>query len=1189
MLKLNTACFLFLITQGLSVFSQSCANYTVTRTTGITYTTIVGSGANSFIWRNTSGGATNDDNRSISTPIGFDFWYLGVRYTSFSASLNGFIDFSSSTNVGTAGAAYGPLNGNEFSVGGTGGTMLALAPMYNDLWPNSAGTSPIANSVIYLTSGTAPNRVLTVEWVAVEIYKGAPYWTSPPNLNFQVKIYETSGLIEFIYGDMTIGNATHNYAVGINNTWTPAAAPTASLHLTQQTANTASFSFTPQNALTTYPTSSTQLAFTPPPPSAAPSALSFSAIGQTSMELYWNDNAGNELGYVILNSSDGINFSFVSQLAANSVSAAVSGLSSGTNYQWRVHAVTEGDLGSAATGTQATAASGTIISAATGNWNTPATWNCTCVPTAADYVTIANTHNVTLDTDGACLTLTVGQGTSGQLTLGNNATSRSLTVSGNLVIQSGATIINGASNATHQMTVTGNVVNNGTLNLSASANRLCNITFNKNGTQSITGTGATTFFNRITMAMGNSVNNVLDISSSSFSVRPTNFLTLTSGTFKLSSPMAATLTPFTGATTFSTNNAMWLNNSNTVLLFGNSITSYGNIRVSAGTFSVGNANNENLIVDGGNIIIDGGILNVAGRFARLGLTSRINFSLSAGSVTVGTVGSSTANEAIFRLDENGSSFSMSGGSLTLRRSGASNLGLVNTSTTNVSVTGGTLFLGDASTPASQTITINSNVPIQNLDLNSSVAVTASLLTNSLTVNNNLSINSGTLISNNLNINIKGNWLNNGLFTAGTASVIFNGTATQSLSGVSTTTFANLSIVNSSTAGVVCNAPISVSASLNLSSGILTTDATNIISLGTSAGSSAGSNGSHINGPMEKSGTSAFVFPLGKGGRWARLGIGAPSSSTTFRAEYFDSPFTNSTSMASTPTPALNNVSQQEHWQLDRTVGSGDAQVTLYWENSTFSGINDCSTTDLRVAHWNSGSSVWENNNDLVSTSGACTGATPGSVTTSLQVTSFSPFTFGSLSPLINPLPVELLKFDAVLLPNGTVKTDWKTASEFKNDFYTVQKSIDGINFEDVGRVKGSGTTHALHSYSLVDEKPYSGISYYRLKQTDTDLNFSYSSLVSVYVTDSFDAVIYPNPNDGSILYYTTNLQLANTFLLIITDALGKECLSQNIVNNHVSGNYSGNIILNKQLSSGIYYLTFYAGDQSLRKKLIIKD
>lgn len=1165
--------------------AQSCANYSVTRSTGITYTTISGIGASNFVWRNQSGGATNDDNRSNFTPIGFDFWYLGIRYTHFCASTNGFIDFSTSTNNGTAGSAYGPLNGNEFSDGGTGGTMLALAPVYDDLWPGSQGAVPLANSYLYKVSGTEPNRILTVEWIGMEKWKNAPYWSTPPNLNFQVQLYETSGRIEFTYGLMAQGTATFDYACGINNFWTPAAAPTASQLLTQQTANTTTFSNTAMNTLSAVPSSSSLMQFSPPAPSAAPSALSFSNVAKTSMELYWTDNATNELGYVILNSTNNSNYTFVTQVAANSTSAAISGLLSGTTYNWRVHAVTEGDLGAAATGTQATVAPGTIISVASGNWNNTATWNCTCVPTAGDNVTIANTHNVTLDVNGFCRNLTVGQGTSGQLTIGNNATGRNLVVSGDILLQNGATLTNGAANATHNMTVSGNITNNGTFNLSPTANRVCNLTFNNNGSQTLSGTGATTYLNRITMNMGSSASNVLEVTTATFGVRPSNFLTLTNGTFKLSAP-SGTLNAFTGATTLTTSTGIWLNNSASTLITGNSITNPNSIRVSAGTFSIGNATNENLILNGGSVILDGGNLVVAGRLARSGLTSFFNFSINSGSLILGDAGSTTGSEAMFRLDEQGGSFSMTGGSIVLRRSGNNNFGFVNTGTTNVTVTGGTLYLADASSPASQTITLNTNNPLQILIIGNAVAATASLQTNSLTVNNLMSINSGTLMANNLPIRISGDWNNNGVFTAGTSSVTFAGSVAQNISGTTTTSFNHLVVSNSSTAGLTCQAPVSVSGSLSLNSGLLHTDLTNILSLQSTAGANAGNASSYVDGPMEKTGNTAFVFPVGKGARWARIGIGAPSSSSTFRAEYFDTGY-GQYGPAATPTPALNNVSRVEYWNLDRTAGSGNALVSLYWENNNFSDINDCSSTDLRVAHWDNVAGAWENNNNAVTTSGGCSGGSAGSITTSLVVTAFSPFTFGSMSGSVNPLPIELLEFKGNWNAKQQAELYWQTASEQNSNYFDLQRSADGWSFESLAQVKASGHSALKQEYRHTDQQPLPGTSYYRLKQVDMNGSHKFSHVVSLSLETEAAILIYPNPSAQQTLHFKLSESFSDEVDLQLNDELGRMLFQTTLSKGAGSGAYTA--ILPVELFPGVYSVSLVSDKHVQVRKLLLLD
>ena len=177
---------------------SSIANYTATRTTGVPYVSTLASGFPPGSWRNT-GTFINDDNRSFPIDIGFDFWYDGTRFTKISVSTNGYVDFSSSTaNGGPTTGPYGYGNG-QFSA--ANGTLAALAPFYDDMTTQGA-TDPLGSSIRSFESGTAPFRVLTVEWGNMAVYLN-----TTPNLNFQVKLYETTGVIEYRYGTMTQGTA----------------------------------------------------------------------------------------------------------------------------------------------------------------------------------------------------------------------------------------------------------------------------------------------------------------------------------------------------------------------------------------------------------------------------------------------------------------------------------------------------------------------------------------------------------------------------------------------------------------------------------------------------------------------------------------------------------------------------------------------------------------------------------------------------------------------------------------------------------------------------------------------------------------------------------------------------------------------------------------------------------------------
>lgn len=90
-------------------------------------------------------------------------------------------------------------------------------------------------------------------------------------------------------------------------------------------------------------------------------------------------------------------------------------------------------------------------------------------------------------------------------------------------------------------------------------------------------------------------------------------------------------------------------------------------------------------------------------------------------------------------------------------------------------------------------------------------------------------------------------------------------------------------------------------------------------------------------------------------------------------------------------------------------------------------------------------------------------------------------TYVSVETLL--LPVSLANFDAYL-ENGTTILQWNTLNEINNDFFTLEKSADGIQYETIALVDGNGVSLMTHEYRSVDESPYAGTNYYRLSQTD---------------------------------------------------------------------------------------------------------
>ena len=433
-------------------------------------------------------------------------------------------------------------------------------------------------------------------------------------------------------------------------------------------------------------------------------------------------------------------------------------------------------------------------------------------------------------------------------------------------------------------------------------------------------------------------------------------------------------------------------------------------------------------------------------------------------------------------------------------------------------------------------------------------------------------------------NVDGDITSNGTLNHNNGHVIFSGGGnTQNLNGSTSTLTLFTSEIDNLTGNLLLARPLTINSALTLTNGNITTTSTNILTLIAGATSNSGSATSFVNGPMDKVLTTAsFVFPVGNNSRWARIGVGIPSvNPTTFRAQYFANPYSNTSTMAVTPLPLLNNVSTKEYWQLDRTAGTGNATVTLYWENASFSGINDCSTGDLRVARWSG--TAWQNNNDAVITTGSCSGVTSGTISTSANVILFSPFTFGSKGSGINPLPIELISFSSKCENNNVVLL-WSTAFEANNDYFTLERSTDGINFSMISKLNGAGNSTTIINYSFIDSSPIffglgEGEIYYRLKQTDYDGNYKYSSIiVSKNCGDDLsDLLIYPNPNNGT--FEIKNIMKQSQ--IEIVNLLGEKIFSSLI------GEDLENVFNLSNQPNGIYLVRIKSENGIATKKFII--
>ena len=133
--------------------------------------------------------------------------------------------------------------------------------------------------------------------------------------------------------------------------------------------------------------------------------------------------------------------------------------------------------------------------------------------------------------------------------------------------------------------------------------------------------------------------------------------------------------------------------------------------------------------------------------------------------------------------------------------------------------------------------------------------------------------------------------------------------------------------------------------------------------------------------------------------------------------------------------------------------------------------------------------------------------------------------FNDLSHVaLEPLPIELSSFSARPVAEK-VYLDWSTASEKNNEFFTIERSLDGIEFKGIGTEEGRGNSDVRNDYQFIDESPENGVNYYRLKQTDFDGRFEYSKVVSVQFESEISTHLFPNPVKEK-LTITTDLEEA---------------------------------------------------------------
>lgn len=453
------------------------------------------------------------------------------------------------------------------------------------------------------------------------------------------------------------------------------------------------------------------------------------------------------------------------------------------------------------------------------------------------------------------------------------------------------------------------------------------------------------------------------------------------------------------------------------------------------------------------------------------------------------------------------------------------------------------------------------------DVNLLISTGTASVTGSLTMNGAATENSITF-SGAGTLNIGGDLNAGGNLVEATGTVNYNGSTAQS---VRADTYYNLGFSGGGAktlAGVA-----TISNACTFASGIVSATASNYLLFNDDTTVSGAVDASHVAGPVRKIGNDAFVFPIGRSGNYAPLSISAPGDAAdSFEAEYFDSSPTDREDLA--VGDGLDHVSDLEFWELDRLVGTSNVSVTLSWRDD--SAVTDPST--LRVGRYDG--DQWRNEGNTATTGDASSGTITSDV-----VTSFSPFTLAStLGGAVNPLPVQLGRFEGNMTKNG-VLLQWETLMEENNAYFELASSENGKDFRLLAALEGKGNSHHLQRYEYLDDAPLAGIRYYQLRQFDFDGTSEDFPIISVagYNQIHPQVNVYPNPTKELVQVEVGYSKPTDLQLQVI--ALNGQVVAQQSYK-APKGSSTWQLPL-PALAEGLYHLKILEGQRALLLPLMI--
>ena len=492
------------------------------------------------------------------------------------------------------------------------------------------------------------------------------------------------------------------------------------------------------------------------------------------------------------------------------------------------------------------------------------------------------------------------------------------------------------------------------------------------------------------------------------------------------------------------------------------------------------------------------------------------------------------------------------------------------------------------------------------------------LTDDITVEGSISIEKNTqLTGDRKKINLMGDFtINSAGDLMGTTNLVMCGTGKQKLSITPNKPLYDLTINNTYKAeGESCvdlGTGIVVKGQLTLTEGILRSKSTARLSLESSAHSTKGNANSYVIGEMEKKGKSDFVFPIGSEEHGlAQIGVSGLTSDAHLIAEYVTA---KPALVANLDEANLKKVSHLESWHLGNgSSSSTHALLTLYWNDSTYSQIYK--PEDLLVAYVDNG--VWKSlgmgSVEYEVEAGNVTSATKVEIGGSYRtpraamrqsarrtLNSSTPqalgdgggvlTTFGTMNPVMNPLPIELYSFDATVTPNADVRLNWSTASEHNNAYFTIEHMFDGeSDIVDTVKAKGGAGVGADYSYLHINQP--AGTHYYRLHQTDYDGETTVASdWVAVVIENAeqlvLTASVAPNPGRCQDMKFMIGGISGGKLRYVVADMSGQSLIDRTVA---TAGSSSYQIdAIDWNLQPAMYLIKVFTDNGQMVVKFVVE-